>query len=389
MTDVALQFLLVFAMTLPMLILYATSTLGLLLSSDLGFEATSLGYLIMSSFGLAAVLSLYAGRTVDCYGSRQALLILFCAVAMAFSVIAVAVDFYSLLLAAAMCGIAQALSNPVTNSLIAQQISPQKKAWVVGLKQSGVQLAALIAGLALPAIALQFGWRTAFAVIVPVALLFLLVTVFMIPRQHVIANNSESFTRPNALLGWLMAIQFCVAISLSAFVTFLPTFATQHGMELLWADTLIAAFGVMGMLSRILLTPIGAKLKDESLLLFALIAVAACTMILMQQTDSHSHWRLWIGAVGMGFTAVATNAIAMSMLIRDAGFGAVTTSSSYVSVAFFSGFALGPPLYGMISNYFGNPRFGWGVMIGVLIIACTMTLLLANARRQKSRIVMR
>ena len=95
-TDVALQFLLVFAMTLPMLILYATSTLGLLLSSDLGFEATSLGYLIMSSFGLAAVLSLYAGRTVDCYGSRQALLILFCAVAMAFSVIAVAVDFYGL-----------------------------------------------------------------------------------------------------------------------------------------------------------------------------------------------------------------------------------------------------------------------------------------------------
>lgn len=389
MVDVALQFLLVFAMTLPMLILYATSTLGLLLSSDLGFETTSLGYLIMSSFGLAAVLSLYAGQAVDSLGSRQTLLVLFCAVALAFAVITVATDFYSLILAAAMCGIAQALCNPVTNLLITQQISPQKKAWVVGLKQSGVQLAALIAGLILPFIAFQFGWRTAFAVIVPVAILFALLTCFIIPRQHTNTNNSWSFPRPNALLGWLMAIQFSVAISLSAFVTFLPVFATQQGMALLWADLLIAIFGIMGMLSRILLTPIGAKLKDESSLLLVLIAVAACAMFLTQQTESHSHWRLWIGAIGMGFTAVATNAIAMSMLIRDSGFGAVTVTSSYVSVAFFSGFALGPPLYAAIAGYSGNLQFSWSVLIGVLIIACMLTLMLAYVRRQRRQSVAR
>lgn len=385
MTVVALQFLLVFAMTLPMLILYATSTLGLLLSADLKFETASLGYLIMSSFGLAAILSLYAGRVVDFLGSRQALLILFIAVAMAFLLITVATDFDSLILAAACCGIAQALSNPVTNLLIAQQIPPQKKAWVVGLKQSGVQLAALVAGLLLPVIAFQFGWRTAFAVIVPVALLFGLVTVFIIPRRNGFTNNSWSLTLPNGSLGWLMAIQFCVAISLSAFVTFLPAFATQHGMALLWADMLIAVFGVMGMLSRILLTPIGAKLKDESSLLFILIAVAACAMFVTLQTDNHSHWRLWIGAAGMGFTAVATNAIAMSMLVRDSGFGAVTVASSYLSVAFFSGFALGPALFASIGRYSADPQVSWGVLIGVLSIACVLTKALANKRRQRSQ----
>src|SRR5688500_15825624 len=143
MVERMLQIILVFAMTLPMLILYATSTLGPLLSLDLHFESALLAYLIMSSFGFAAVFSLCAGAIVDYIGSRVALLVLFYATATAFTLIASAETFVSLIMAAAICGIAQALANPVTNLLIAQQIQPEKKAKVVGLKQAGVQLAAL------------------------------------------------------------------------------------------------------------------------------------------------------------------------------------------------------------------------------------------------------
>ena len=151
-----------------------------------------------------------------------------------------------------------------------------------------------------------------------------------------------------------MGVQFCVGVALSAFVTFLPTFAIQHGMPLSLAGTLIAAFGVMGMLSRIVLTPIAAKLKDESLLLLLLIALAACSMAVMMLADSESHWRLWAGAVGVGFTAAGTNAIAMSMLIRDSAFGPVTVASGFVSVAFFGGFAWGPPFFGLMTSYSGG-----------------------------------
>lgn len=77
LTDVLLQAVLVFAMTLPMLVLYTTSTLGPLLSRDLGFEPVAIGYLIMSSFGLAAILSLRAGAIVDYIGVRTALIVLF------------------------------------------------------------------------------------------------------------------------------------------------------------------------------------------------------------------------------------------------------------------------------------------------------------------------
>ncbi len=380
-----LQVVLVFAMTLPMLILYATSTLGPLLSRDLHFEPVAIGYLVMSSFGLAAVLSLWAGFIVDYIGARIALLVLFGAIAAAFALLAAAQTLYSLIAAAAVCGIAQALANPATNLLIAQQIRPEHKARVVGLKQSGVQLAALFAGLALPAIAFQFGWRAAFGVIVPVALLFGFAVFFVTSRQHTRSKKSLAFTRPNALLSWLMAVQFSVGLALSAFVTFLPVFATQHGMPLPQADVLIALFGVAGMLSRIMLTPLGAKLNDESYLLFTLIAIAAAAIVLTMPTGPDSHWRLWVGAATMGLSAVATNAIAMSMLIRDPAFGSVTVASSYVSVAFFSGFALGPPIYGALFRQSGDSSLAWSVLTGVLCLACVMTLRLASARKHRAQ----
>jgi len=97
--DIWFQVILLLAMALPMLVLYAVSTLGPLLSRDLAFEPALLGYLVMSSFGLAAILSLWAGAIVDYLGSRYALMTLFCAIALAFALIAAVKSFYGLVMA--------------------------------------------------------------------------------------------------------------------------------------------------------------------------------------------------------------------------------------------------------------------------------------------------
>ncbi len=379
---------LLLAMALPMLVLYATSALGLILSKALNFPPAWLGYVVMSSFGLASLLSLWAGQVVNRIGSRTGLMSLFIIIAFAFTLMITVHHFYGLLAAAALCGVAQALANPVTNILIAEQVPLAKKAGVVGLKQSGVQVSALFAGLLLPSIALHYGWQVALGMIIPVALLVALTTPLIAPKKIPAPPKPFTLHLPNALLFGLMSVQFCVGLALSAFVTFLPTFAAHQGLSHAVAGSLIAVFGVMGIVSRIVLTPLGSKMRDESYLLLALCLIAAVAVAITMQASPQSHWQLWAGAIGMGLTAVATNAIAMSMLVRDNAFGVVTVASGFVSVAFFGGFAVGAPLYAYLAHYAQDLSLpipvplAWWFLIGMLIMACRLAIALAGARRR-------
>lgn len=369
------------AMALPMLIFYAIGTLGPFLVADLGVAPGWLGYLTMSAFGFAALLSLWAGPLVNRLGSRRALALLFLVATLAYGLIGVAPGFGGVVLAVAVCGIAQALSNPATNLLIAERVLPQKKAAVVGLKQAGVQVAALFAGLVLPGIAQQFGWRVALLLLVPLGLLLALGAPRIAPKAAAGKPARFGLARPSRVLALLMAIQLCAGVALSAYITFLGVFATRQGMSSVVAGSLVAVFGVMGILARVLLTPLGGRMRDESWLLLILLALAACAIGVTAQATPERHWMLWAGTIGIGLTAVATNAIAMSMLLSDRAFGAPASSASMLSVGFFGGFALGPPSFGALSSGSWGFSGAWVALISVLALGCPLSLLLVRARR--------
>lgn len=373
------------AMALPMLIFYAIGTLGPFLVADLGVAPGWLGYLTMSAFGFAALLSLWAGPLVNRLGSRRALALLFLVATLAYGLIAVAPTFGGVVLAVAVCGIAQALSNPATNLLIAERVPPQKKAAVVGVKQAGVQVAALFAGLVLPGIAQQFGWRAALLLLVPLGLLLALGAPRIAPKAAAGKPASFGLIRPSRMLALLMTIQLCAGVALSAYITFLGVFATRQGMSSVVAGGLVAVFGVMGILARVVLTPIGGRMRDESWLLLLLLALAACAIGVTAQATPERHWMLWTGTIGVGLTAVATNAIAMSMLLRDRAFGAPATSAGMLSVGFFGGFAFGPPSFGALSAGPWGFAGAWAALIGVLALGALLALWLAWVRHSFNR----
>lgn len=60
-----------------------------------------------------------------------------------------------------MGGLALAVGNPVTNKLVALHVLPAARGLVMGIKQSGVQIGAFLAGMLLPALAGVLGWRWA------------------------------------------------------------------------------------------------------------------------------------------------------------------------------------------------------------------------------------
>jgi CP family cyanate transporter-like MFS transporter len=377
-----LRGLLTAAMALPMLIFYAVGTLGPYLVVDLGVMPSALGYLTMSAFGFAALLSLWAGALVNRIGSRYALMLLFAISALAYGLIGVVPGFVGLASALAVCGIAQAIANPATNLLIAESVSPRRKPAVVGLKQAGVQIAALIAGLLLPGVAQLFGWRVALMTVVPVAVLMALCVPFVGSRSSATSKPmSFALQRPSRVLGLLMAVQLCAGVALSSYVTFLSLYSTAKGMSAVLAGGLVAVFGVMGILARVLLTPLGGHMRDESLLLCVLLLLAGLAVWITSQANEQLLWALWLGSIGMGATAVATNAIAMSMLLRDPAFGTPAVASGLLSVGFFGGFAVGPPLFGALIRTRAGFDLAWSGLIAVLLTGAVLCLLLYQIRR--------
>ncbi|WP_347506455.1 MFS transporter [Pseudomonas anguilliseptica] len=377
-----LRLVLTAAMALPMLIFYAIGSLGPLMVADLGVPMHWLGWLITSTFGFAALLSLWSGPLVNWLGTRRALALMFWSTAGAYGLLASLPGFFGAVLALTACGIAQALANPVTNLLIAERVEVRHRAAAVGLKQSGVQVSALFAGLLLPTLALNFGWRGALASLLLPALLLAVFGPRVAPRMHQGKPLSFAIVRPNGRLVLLMSVQLCVGIVLSSFVTFLGVFSAGQGMQATTIGGLIAGFGGMGVAARIFLTPLGARMAEESWLLLVLLLLSSLALWLTSLATPDKHWPLWAGALGMGLSAVATNAIAMSMVLRDPGFGLPAPAAGLLSVVFFGGFAVGPPLFGLVQSGLKSLAEGWLALIGVLLVGCLLSLMLCWLRQR-------
>lgn len=360
------------AMALPMLVFYAIGALGPFLVADLQVPEHWLGYLTMSAFGLAALLSLGAGAIVERLGGRRALGLLFGCCAAAYTLAGILPGFLGLVLALAVCGVAQALANPATNLLIAEQFPVAERAATVGFKQAGVQVSALFAGLLLPLLAQYLGWRVALVLFAPLALLLGWTVLRHLPGLPASARGaSPPLRRPSTGLALLMAVQCSVAIALSSFVTYLGVFARAQEVPAVLAGSLVAVFGVMGIVARVLLTPLAARMRDESLMLGALCALAALAVFSLSRATPQAWIWLLVGSIGMGLTAVATNAVAMSMVLRDRAFGAPAASASLLSVGFFAGFALGPPMFGALLR-----ARGYGMVLDTMIVALLLGMLL-------------
>ncbi|MDO4904910.1 MAG: MFS transporter [Lautropia sp.] len=377
------------AMGLPMLSFYGIGLLGPDLLVDLNLSVSELGSMSAVVFGPAALLSPWAGRLTRRLGTRATLVTLFILVGLSLSLLAVLPGVAGVVVALACGGIALAFGNPVSYQSIAEEVPPVRARFVVACKQSGIPLMAMLAGLTLPALAFEWGWRTALATWAPVALLLAIQVMTWLPTRQ--ASTSwgigQRMKLPNRFLWLLMGIQFCAAVGLASFVVYFGVYADRLDIAVQRVGMMLAVFGAVGLLSRLAFSKASDRIEDESLVLGMLLSQAGLALALMRLDDGQQYW-LWLGMVGMGLTVGATHAIAMNMLIRDRCFGGASAARGMLAAAYFAGFAIGPAAFGWYLGAEPDARqfdSAWLLLIAVLLCGCLMAIRLLHLRRKATQ----
>ncbi|MFD9459190.1 MFS transporter [Streptomyces sp. NPDC059985] len=373
--------LLTCAMGFSMLQLFVIGALGPRLVGESGMSPAVLGLTTTIGFGTAAALSPAGGRIVDRIGPRRSLGALLLLSAVALALIGAAPGTALLLSAVALGGVPQALANPATNKAVLRSVPPARRAPVTGIKQSGVQLGAFFAGLPLTVLAAGIGWRGAVWTAAGTALLAGLWALRTLPADPPPPPaGPRGPLVPRGMVAWLAVFSLFLGAAIASVNTYLALFGAQRlGMGPTTAGALVAVLGVAGIAGRVGWSKAARPGRAERLPGWLACGSVAAAGLLGAALVAGP--LVWVGAVAVGVFAVSGNAVSMVLVVQRAAPGRAGQDSALVAAGFFTGFALGPPLFGLLAN---SGRYGTGWLLVAAEFAVAAAVAFVWARRDRA-----
>lgn len=366
------------------LVIYAVSTLAPLVLDSLDLTRTEFGSLPLIMFGVAALAAGTTGSLADRLGPRAVLLFIFAGSGAAVVVASWAPSLAWLWLAAVLVGLAQALSNPVTNQLIALSIPLGRQGTLLGIKQSGVQFSQLLAGLSMPLLGVALGWRRAVATcLVPVVLGLVSVPLLVPASRRSGVRRPKGAREPLQPLVALMAgYSVLTGMGTQAVVMYLPLYAFEVlGLPVTTAGLTAGLLGGIGVAARIAWGR-AAERRGSPLPALAFLAFGAAAAVLAITASARlGPGLLWAGAVGFACTALGVNAVTMLTVVRGVPSHSIGRASGVIALGMYGGFMLGPITLGRIVDSTGSYDAAWLLVAALFVSAGALILVRGRTRR--------
>ncbi|WP_434742542.1 MFS transporter [Micromonospora sp. SH-82] len=354
--------------------------LAVQMGRDLGFSPAGLGLAVSVYFGVSALASVPSGALVERYGSvvgaRLGILI------SAGSLLAIALVARSFPMLVALLGLsaaANALGQLASNSSLARHVPPRRQGLSFGVKQAAIPISTLLAGAAVPTIALTVGWRWAF-VAAAVAALAALGTVTAAdaapPRRAGTARGGHVSTGL-VVVGVAAALASGAANALGTFVV---DASVVRGLDPGLAGLTLTLGSAVGVAARI-----GAGWLADRRSTGHLAVVAGMSAV---------------GAVGLALLAVASPLALVAGVVLGFGLGwswpglvnfavvrlhpqAPAAATSITQTGVYAGGSVGPLVLGLVAHRWGYPTMWYGASAAMLLAALLMVVayrLLARTR---------
>ena len=272
---------------------------------------------------------------------------------------------------------------------VLQRLSPpQHRNLLFSIKQAGVPLGGVLAGLLLPLAAAGLGWQGA---ILATALLPVLTIIAVQPmRDSVDAGRDKSrrltvstflsisnLTRPLTVLTkapglFAVGMAGCfMAIGQGAWFAFLVTYAAvELHFPLALAGALFATMQTVSIGGRMLLGWVSDRMMPGiTVLRLCCLASAAATAVLALSGPDWPIWSLFALAAIAGIAVSSWNGVQNAEMARRAPPGMIAETMAGGTVLIFMGYIVGPPLFGAVSMISGGMSAGFMLNAAITLLA--------------------
>jgi MFS family permease len=354
---------------------FAISAIGVLapkLESAFGLSRAGVGLLTSLMFLGAAIGSGPAGKLTDTRRPASVLGLSMAAFAGAVALMALAPGRAVLLLAVGLAGLAYGGVNPPTNVVVAGRLA-RRVGFFLGLKQSGVPLGGLVAGIVLPPVAIAYGWRVSVGLAAAVCGVAAIAVVLIRDARGVVLPGSRpgrgAGRRQIAALG---TFGFVMAGSQWVFLTYLVLFLTEElhfGLALAGlALALAQGLGACARLAWGWLSDVSGR-RLYVLLLMAAMQVVALEFLALVPVGAAA-WPM-VGLAGL--TVVGWNGAFYGLVAETAGPGRIGEVTGRTLVLIFAGSVVFPPLLGALVDTVNSWRPLWA-LCGALVALAAIVL---------------
>lgn len=342
----------------------ALSTIAPIAAAALGVAPALVGLQVSLVYLAAAITSVMAGGIVRRYGPARA-----SQISMATFVIALpAFGSGSLPLMAAaalIAGFGYGLNNPAASQILIRVTPERRRNTVFSLKQAGVPLGGVTAGLAFPAMAVALGWQPGLwlAALAPLALILVLQRLrpawdadrepgARIAQDWMQGPRLTLREAPLRALGLLGLLYSMLQLSLSTFTVVM--LVTEHGWSPVAAGSALALIQASGALGRVIWGFLADRLGAGFLVLAIVGAISGAGALAIGPAAAAGPGVQLALLCLIGNTTNGWNGVMLAEAARRAPTGLVGAVTGGVLILTFGGVVIGPAGFGAAQGLTGS-----------------------------------
>jgi MFS family permease len=325
---------------------FLVGALALQIRGDLDVSVAAVASGVTVFFAAGAIGAGPGGRLAERMGALRS--IRACVVATAACLLLAALLAHSLavlLALLALAGLANAVTQPAINLFMADQVPLARQGLAFGIKQAAIPAAVLVSGLALPLLALPFGWRATFAVCAAGALAVAAVVRRSAP-SFVAPPERERAPRPSRALIVTAVGAALASAGPNTRGADLVASAVEAGIAEGAAGLLAAAGSGVSLLARVALGERADRRRDYGFAAVVTLLAAGSGGFLLLATGEVALFVLGTFvafALGWGWPGL------FNLAVVDLNRNAPGAATGVTQTGIYVGAAAGPAVYGVLS----------------------------------------